>query len=136
LFSSCWQFLYTIAHLFICSFFRCLSVIASLVIDKQLNKLLAGYYCYYNSRIHCYYYNYYYYFIISIATFFFPLALQPQFVPSPTSMKLSVSLRFSRSYIFDRTPWAGDQLVARPLQKNAHIHTNTKHPCPEWDSNP
>jgi hypothetical protein len=28
---------------------------------------------------------------------FFPLALQPQFGPWPTSMKLSVSLRFSRS---------------------------------------
>jgi hypothetical protein len=29
--------------------------------------------------------------------FFFSLALQPQFGPGPTSMKLSVSLRFSRS---------------------------------------
>jgi hypothetical protein len=28
---------------------------------------------------------------------FFPLALQPQFGPWPTSMKLSVSLQFSRS---------------------------------------
>jgi hypothetical protein len=28
---------------------------------------------------------------------FFYLALQPQFGPSPTSMKLSVSLRFTRS---------------------------------------
>jgi hypothetical protein len=30
-------------------------------------------------------------------TFFFPLALQPQFGPWPTCMKLSVSLQFSRS---------------------------------------
>jgi hypothetical protein len=30
-------------------------------------------------------------------TIFFPLALQPQFGPWPTSMKLSVSLRFTRS---------------------------------------
>jgi hypothetical protein len=29
--------------------------------------------------------------------FFFSLALQPQIGPWPTSMKLSVSLRFSRS---------------------------------------
>jgi hypothetical protein len=29
--------------------------------------------------------------------FLFPLALQPQFGPWPTSMKLSVSLRFTRS---------------------------------------
>jgi hypothetical protein len=31
------------------------------------------------------------------SSFFFPLALQPQFGPWPTSMKLSVSLRFTRS---------------------------------------
>jgi hypothetical protein len=29
--------------------------------------------------------------------FFFPLALQPQFGPWPTSVKLSVSFRFTRS---------------------------------------
>jgi hypothetical protein len=59
---------------------------------------------------------------------FFPLALQPQFGPWPTSMKLSVSLQFTRSWTFGRTPWTGDQPVARPLptrrtaqtQKNAH----------------
>jgi hypothetical protein len=60
---------------------------------------------------------------------FFPLALQPQFGPWPTSMKLPVSLRFSRSYTVGRTPWAGDQLVARPLPahkyKKTHIHTRT-----------
>jgi hypothetical protein len=63
--------------------------------------------------------------------FFFALALQPEFGPLPTSMKLSVSLRFSRSYIIGRTPWAGDQLVARPLylytntEKRARAHTHT-----------
>jgi hypothetical protein len=56
---------------------------------------------------------------------FFSLALQPQFGPWPTSMKLSVSVRFSRSY---RTPWAGDQLVARPLPVHKHrkMHTYTQ----------
>jgi hypothetical protein len=58
---------------------------------------------------------------------FFSLALQPQFGPWPTSMKLSVSLRFTRSETFGRTPWAGDQLVARPLpvhkHRKTHIHT-------------
>jgi hypothetical protein len=34
---------------------------------------------------------------VRIHIFFFSLALQPQFGPWPTSMKLSVSLRFSRS---------------------------------------
>jgi hypothetical protein len=47
--------------------------------------------------------------------FFFPLALQPQFGPWPTSMKLSVSLQFTKSQTVGRTPWKGDQLVARPL---------------------
>jgi hypothetical protein len=32
-----------------------------------------------------------------VIVFFFSLALQPQFGPWPTSMKLSVPLRFSRS---------------------------------------
>jgi hypothetical protein len=43
----------------------------------------------------------------------------------PTSMKLSVSLRFTRSYIFGRTPWAGDLLVARPLPVHKHRKTHT-----------
>jgi hypothetical protein len=33
----------------------------------------------------------------SSLNFFFPMALQPPMGPWPTSMKLSVSLRFSRS---------------------------------------
>jgi hypothetical protein len=60
---------------------------------------------------------------------FFPLALQPQFGPWPTSMKLSVSFRFTRSKTFSRIPWAGDQLVAKPLpvhkHRKTHIHTQT-----------
>jgi hypothetical protein len=62
---------------------------------------------------------------------FFSLVLQLQFVPWPTSMKLSVSLRFSRSWTVGRTPWVGDQLVARPLylytntEKRIHIHRQT-----------
>jgi hypothetical protein len=35
--------------------------------------------------------------LTSLNNYFFSLALQPQFGPWPTSMKLSVSLRFSRS---------------------------------------
>jgi hypothetical protein len=61
---------------------------------------------------------------------FFSLALQPQFWPSPTSMKLSVSLQFSRSWTVGRTPWTGDQLVARHLpvhkHRNTHTHTHTQ----------
>jgi hypothetical protein len=49
-----------------------------------------------------------------------PLALQPTLGPWPTSMKLSVSLQFTRSWTFDRTPWMGDQLVARPLPVHKH----------------
>jgi hypothetical protein len=45
--------------------------------------------------------------------FFFPLALQLTFGPWPISMKLSVSLQFTRSWTFGRTPWTGDQLVTR-----------------------
>jgi hypothetical protein len=61
--------------------------------------------------------------------FFFPLVLQPQFGPWPTSMKLSVSLRFTRSWAVGRTSWAGDQLATRPLpahkHRKTHIHTQT-----------
>jgi hypothetical protein len=55
---------------------------------------------------------------------FFPLALQPTFGPWPTSMKLSVSLQFTRSWTFGRTPWTGDQLVARPLPVHKHRKTH------------
>jgi hypothetical protein len=41
-------------------------------------------------------------------------------------MKLSVSLRFSRSETVGRTPWAGDQLVARPLPVHKHRKTHTQ----------
>jgi hypothetical protein len=35
-----------------------------------------------------------------------------------------------------RTPWTGDQFVAKPLPKHRTTHTHTKHPCLVWDSNP
>jgi hypothetical protein len=56
--------------------------------------------------------------------FFFPLALQPQFGPWPTSMKLSVSLQVTRSWTFGRTPWVCDQFVARPLPVHKHRKTH------------
>jgi hypothetical protein len=56
---------------------------------------------------------------------FSPMALQPKFLPWPTSMKISISLQFTRSYTFVRTPWAGDQLVARPLRVQKHRKTHT-----------
>ncbi|PNF30001.1 hypothetical protein B7P43_G06209 [Cryptotermes secundus] len=40
-------------------------------------------------------------------------------------MNFSVHFDFSRSYTFGRTPWAGDQLVARPLPVHKHRKTNT-----------
>jgi hypothetical protein len=55
---------------------------------------------------------------------FFPLALQPTFGPWPTSIKLSVSLQFTRAWTFGRTPWTGDQLVARPLPVHKHRKTH------------
>jgi hypothetical protein len=56
--------------------------------------------------------------------FFFPLALQPTFGPWPTSMKFSVSLQFTRSWTFGKTPWTGDKLVARPLPVHKHRKTH------------
>jgi hypothetical protein len=56
--------------------------------------------------------------------YFFPLALQPTFGPWHTSMKLFVSLQFPRSWTFGRTPWMGDQLVARPLPVHKHRKTH------------
>jgi hypothetical protein len=55
--------------------------------------------------------------------FFFPLALKPQIGPWPTSMKLSVSFQFTRSWTLRRT-WAGD-LVVRPLPVHKHRKTYT-----------
>jgi hypothetical protein len=44
-------------------------------------------------------------------------------------MKLSVSLQFTRTETFGRTPWSGDKLVARPLPvhkyRKTHTHTQT-----------
>jgi hypothetical protein len=44
-------------------------------------------------------------------------------------------------YTFGRTPWTGDQPVARPLPTHRTTQTQNKctkyrHPCLEWDSNP
>jgi hypothetical protein len=74
-----------------------------------------------------------------LARNFFYLALQPNSGLS----HLYETFRFTSvttSRTVGRTPWTGDQLVARPLylytntEKRTH-NTNTKHPCPEWDSN-
>jgi hypothetical protein len=66
-------------------------------------------------------------FFLPLLLLFSPLVLQPRFGPWPTSMKLSVSLRFTRSETFGRTPWADDELVTRPLpvhkHRGTHIHT-------------
>jgi hypothetical protein len=43
-------------------------------------------------------------------------------------------------YTVRRTPWPGDQPVARPLPTYRTTQTQNKrkyrHPCLEWDSNP
>jgi hypothetical protein len=56
--------------------------------------------------------------------FFFPWHYSPS-GPRPTSMYISVHVGFSRSYTFGRTPWAGDQFVARPLPVHKHRETHT-----------
>jgi hypothetical protein len=66
--------------------------------------------------------------------------LKPQFGPWPTTMKLSVSLRF----FVDLRQSEG--LLGRVISSSQglylytntekHTYTNTKHPCPESDSNP
>jgi hypothetical protein len=73
-------------------------------------------------------------------TLFSLLALQPNSGLGRLHETLSfTSVTSSRTV--GRTPSTGDQLVARPLylytnkEKRTH-NTNTKHPCPEWDSNP
>jgi hypothetical protein len=54
-----------------------------------------------------------------------------------------VDFSVSWSFTDGRTPWTGEQLVARPLHKHRttqpqkkRTHTHIKHPCREWDSNP
>jgi hypothetical protein len=39
-------------------------------------------------------------------------------------------------YTVGRTPWRGDQPVARPPPTHKHRINAYKHPCLEWDSNP
>jgi hypothetical protein len=58
----------------------------------------------------------------------FPLALQP----NSGLGRLHENFRFAsvaRSRTFGRTPWTGDQLVARPLPVHKHrkMHTQHKH---------
>jgi hypothetical protein len=50
-------------------------------------------------------------------------------------VKRFVSLQFLNPKTIGRTPWTGDQPVARPLpiQDNTNIDI---HPCLKWDSNP
>jgi hypothetical protein len=49
-------------------------------------------------------------------------------------------LSFLILYTVGRTPWTGDQPVARPLPTYRTTETQNKrahkHPCLEWDSNP
>jgi hypothetical protein len=57
---------------------------------------------------------------------FFPLALQP----NSSLDRLHKTFRFisvSRSRTVGRTPWTGDQLVARPLPVHKHRKTHTQH---------
>jgi hypothetical protein len=46
---------------------------------------------------------------------FFIVALQPNFWALAASMKLFRFISVTRSRTVGRTPWTGDQLVARPL---------------------
>jgi hypothetical protein len=69
----------------------------------------------------------------------FSLVLQP----NSDLGRLHETSRFTsvtRCRKVSRTPWTGDQIVARPLpvQKHTktHTQTNTKLPCPAWDWNP
>jgi hypothetical protein len=50
------------------------------------------------------------------------------------SVKRFVSLQFPNPKTVGRTPWTGDQPVARPLPTN-RINAH-RHRCLEWDSNP
>jgi hypothetical protein len=54
-------------------------------------------------------------------------------------LSLSMALQFLNLYIVGRTPWTGDQSVARPLPTHGTTQTQNKlhrHPCLEWNSNP
>jgi hypothetical protein len=72
---------------------------------------------------------------------FFSLALQPQFRPWPTSMKLTVSLPFfldlrqSVGLLGPVISSSQGLYLYTNTEKRTHTHTNTNHPCPGWDSN-
>jgi hypothetical protein len=62
----------------------------------------------------------------SLLLVFLPLALQP----NSGLGRLHETFRFTsvtRSRIVGRTPWTGDQLVARPLPIHKHRKTHTQH---------
>jgi hypothetical protein len=58
-----------------------------------------------------------------------------------TALVGPASFQFPDLFTSGRTPWAGDQLVARPLPKHRTAQTQNKHTyvpkhlCPKWDSN-
>jgi hypothetical protein len=59
---------------------------------------------------------------------------------SSTVLLLDLGLFFSFLilYTVGRTPWTGDQPVAKPLPTpgTAKTRNTHRHPCLEWDSNP
>jgi hypothetical protein len=50
------------------------------------------------------------------------------------SVKRFVSLQFLNRKTVGRTPWTGDQPIARPLP--TQTQNKRRHACLEWDSNP
>jgi hypothetical protein len=66
--------------------------------------------------------------IIIKMSYFFPLALQPNSGLGRLHETFSFA-SVTRSRTVDRTPWTGDQLVARPLPVHKHrsMHTQHKH---------
>jgi hypothetical protein len=69
----------------------------------------------------------------SLRWFFFPLWL---YIPLDFGRSFSFLILFT----FGKTPWTGDEPVARPLPTYRTTQTQNKsihrHPCLEWDSNP
>jgi hypothetical protein len=50
-----------------------------------------------------------------------------------TSVKHFTPLQFLNPKRVGKTPWTGDQPVARPLPIQKHIINTDMHPCIEWD---
>jgi hypothetical protein len=51
-------------------------------------------------------------------------------------LDLGLFFSFLIIYTVGRTPWTGDQPVARPLSTHRTTQNKSKHPCLEWNSNP